>query len=604
MALKLQIMSVKGAIWVGWCKQRLMQITHFRKPGVILHKTYVLPKGIMAQIISSDICDIIRIWGGVAAGFICHPRSDSFPGGVSSKDGKPISAVYAYPLVDNDHGSVVLTPNGSNPVAWTDSRDVENYGNNDWLGDDGTVLSWRGPSGRDLPFDFRVSVPGFTVGDGEDNLGIPFYTVFQPLVYKEGDVYGTAPKVGVTPPKVLGAAFVSDKKGNTFLISIINNSYQNMVNPSGRTGGFFDEAWLNGGSDKLYDADKNPGGWRRIGYIGSGRSTNNWFFSGNGKAAVNDNRTMAVNDDLTIVTFGTVIPVYGSRVNHQSPNSWGFTESGQWKGNYPDYAKEVETGLVVKLSGSEGSNLTFNTNVTNADLIVYNNGVPTVEVFTITLGSGSADPWGMGLAIVPHVTVPGVNCGCSAPVDVWTRKGFNPAGNCVTDGDRRTVTATRTISCAGVGDAVATVTVDYGANQATGMGWIAETSVHYDNACCAASSSECYIGTAWYYPSTAKYLYWDSLIGVNPTIATCPTSYGCENACPPESTCHYSRVTPIDPALAAATGVCGFNSNWIWATTDRGKFYWGCLASVDPSLWYSTIYGNAGPTPNSVTLNT
>ena len=585
MSLKLQILSVKGAQYEGECRHKLAELTIIRLSMLARgkkrsYKVFLFfGKGVMAEVIASGVCDIIRIWGGVAVGFICHPRSDSFPGGITP-DGKSISAVYAYPLVDNDHGSVVLTPNGSNPVTWTTATDVENYGNNDWLGDDGTVLSWRGPSGRDLPFNFSVSVPGYTIGDGEDNLGNPFYTVFQPLIYQAGEVFATAPQVGTTPPKVLGAAFVSDGKGNTFLISIINNNYQNMTNPAGANGGFFNETWLNGGSDKLYDAVNNPGGWRRIGYIQGGRPTNNWFFSGNGKAALNGNQTMAVSDDLTIVTFGTVVPVYGSKINYQSSNqagqTWGFTESGQWPGNNPDYNKDTETGLILKLSGSEGTINNFTATTTNQDLVLYNNGALVVEVFTITLGVGASDPWGMGLAIVQNTTVQGVNCGCSAPVDTWSRKGFNPAANCTVDGDNRSVTATRTISCTGVADAVATITVDYGPNEGTGMGWVQTAAVTYPETTgsgCYGEVFSCCQQSGNVY-SSGPTMYWENVecLFVNPG--------------------HDCTITPVTP-LGSYTA-CSPNT-YTMTCYYREQYTWACLADYSSSLWYFTIHGNYGP---------
>jgi hypothetical protein len=548
-----------------------------RRPGQIFKKTYILPDNIMAQIISSDICDIIRIWGGAAAGFICHPRSVSSPGGLKP-DGGEISTVYDYPLVDDDQGSVVLTSSETDPVTWEASTDVENYGNTDWLGDDGTVLSWRGPAGRDFPFDTGIFVSGLTIGDGETTLGEPRYTVFMPYVYQAGEVYATAPQVGVTPAKVLGAAFVADGR----LIAVVNNNYQDVPNPAGAVGGFFDEVWLTGGSDGLFDEAKNTGGWRRIGYKHAGRPESCWFFNSSGMLAVNDALTLTVNDDLNGVVFGQIEPVYGSRTNHQEGRSdWGYSQSGQWPGNYPDYAGAVLKGLTAMVIGSELTSNHFDINTENQDLVLYNNGEPTPEVFTISLTSGTQDPWGMGLAVFEEATLSGVNCGCSAPVDVWTRIGFDPVADCVVDGDRRSVTVTRTISCVGTGDATATVTVDCGPNLGTGMGWVFTGAVDYPE----TTGANCYgnVCTCGFQQGT--------IYSSGPTLYI-ETIEACNQFRPDVTDCVCNVYPPLGTYAPCS---CSDLGTEVYTTLRREQYTWLCLANYDNSLWHIYLRGNNGP---------
>jgi hypothetical protein len=168
--LKLQILSNKAAQWVGWCKHRLAILSSIRKPGRILKQTYALPEGVIAQVISSDICDIIRIWGGGVTGIICHPRSQNevdvyvIPAGLygqpamdvtaikggwaTDKDGNfvELTTTYDYPLVDADNASFLLS--GETDVDTGKFLDKQgDYGNIYWHNNDVdnlSIISYKG----------------------------------------------------------------------------------------------------------------------------------------------------------------------------------------------------------------------------------------------------------------------------------------------------------------------------------------------------------------------------------------------------------------------------------------------------------------------------
>jgi len=547
MPLKLQILSAQAAQWVSWCKQKLYALSSTRLKGQTYKRIYILPNGIKAQIISSDMGDVIRIWGEL--GFICHPRSDLYPGGISSKDDKPITAVYTYPLIDDDHGSVILTP-----PEWTLSTDAENYGNVDWLDSDGAATTFRGPCGRSLEMDSLNNYPGLTIFDYETkgDLPVEHYTPYQNLTYVGGDINLTYP-VGT---KVIGV---------TDTYTILSVDYTGRTNPDGGVGGFYTEIW--------------EGLKTRIGFLHDSRPDVPWFFNKSGTEAVSSNKKLNIitNDKgVSSVIFGTLPQGSGTDTTAMVQGvSWSLARKGDFP-MYYDYVGDVLSNIKLKIDSLDSSVKTGSDAENFGTFPVKISGTLTPEVFTITLGAGAADPWGMGLAIVEHVTTPGLNCGCAAPVDVWSRKGYNPAVGCATDGDRRTVTATRTISCTGVADAVATITVDYGPNEGTGMGWVQSAAVTYPettgSGCYGEVSSCCQQSSNVY--SSGPTMYWEDVecLLVNPG--------------------HDCTITPVTP-LGSYTA-CSPNT-YTMTCYYREQYTWACLADYSSSLWYFTIHGNYGP---------
>jgi hypothetical protein len=144
------------------------------------------------------------------------------------------------------------------------------------------------------------------------------------------------------------------------------------------------------------------------------------------------------------------------------------------------------------------------------------------------------------------------------------------------DGDNRSVTATRTISCTGVADAVATITVDYGPNEGTGMGWVQTAAVTYPETTgsgCYGEVFSCCQQSGNVY-SSGPTMYWENVecLFVNPG--------------------HDCTITPVTP-LGSYTA-CSPNT-YTMTCYYREQYTWACLADYSSSLWYFTIHGNYGP---------
>ena len=264
----------------------------------------------------------------VVFGFICHPRSDLFPGGRTPK-GDQITPVYSDPLVDNDHGSVVLTP------SWTLSTDVENYGNIDWVKFQTQVVSWRGPSGRSFPMDSLVPHPGFVTFDYETgDPPITHYTPFQNLVYQGGKVYATFP----AGTKVVG----SNGK-----YTILGVDYAGVPNPDLGVGGFYTEVW--------------QGLTTRLGFLHDSRPSVPWFFNQLGLSAVSAGKKLdiLVADNGTATTAFSVLPGgSGAETKTITPGaSWGLSRTGNFL-DYYDYVGNILTNINILVSTADSSVLT------------------------------------------------------------------------------------------------------------------------------------------------------------------------------------------------------------------------------------------------------
>jgi hypothetical protein len=381
MPLKLQILADIDYQWVGWCKTKLVALTDLRKRMNVpmLKKSYSLPNNTLAQIVSWDLCDIIRISGGAVSGFICHPRNTAYPGGIDFKN-QPILPVYAYPLVDDDHGSFVVTSDDATPPNWTSLRDVENYGNLDWLGAD-TVVSWRGPSGRSFPMDSLVDYPGFTFFDYETggDLPVSHYTPFSNLVYQSGDILYTFPD----GYKVLGAT-------DTYVI--VGVDYSGKTNPDNGNGGFYTEVWL--GTDK------------RIGWSHDSRPTAPWFFNQSGNEATTVNKKLIINTFDNSVVFSVLPSGTGSEVKTITDSTWSLDRSGSYY-PYRDYQKNVLTNINLTILSDDKSNLIGDAKSLFTDIPILYSGVQA----TALIISGPEDYGGPG-AYTAVLSPPGAgDCG-------------------------------------------------------------------------------------------------------------------------------------------------------------------------------------------------
>lgn len=272
--MRIELLSPDGAYLIPYAKQRLIGITAARKnAGFIKLERHFYIEPYLITVVSCDGQDLIRIVGEERlSGFLFHPRSDMFPNGLTS-DGSPLlQGPLDFPLIDNDDGTKNFYKDDD---KWNlDKKPAQNYGNIDWIGnntaDEGEpsnapVLTWRGPETRYFPMPFQKQVSGLTVFDEEVSTPygmVSYFTPFQPFIYRDGDILVTAPALGSTPTKVLGAALHDET-----VVAILGFNFRDSQ------GGFTTEAWV-------YDGE-----WTRYAAMPSGRHSVCWFFNASGTEA-------------------------------------------------------------------------------------------------------------------------------------------------------------------------------------------------------------------------------------------------------------------------------------------------------------------------------
>lgn len=319
-----------GEEYLGWARQKLAALERSRQAVGVpeLSQTLNPDDSVEVYISASGTGHLIRI-SAIGSCFICHPRDNTNPGG-AKPGGVAISpTTYQYPLVDDDQGSRVLTWEGD---GWLVSSEVENYGNLEWIGPGGEVVSWRGPGGRQFAMDRLLSFPGFTEWDGADAYH-DYYTPYRNQVYQGGEVSKEFP-VG---HKVLGAALAGGS-----LVCVVAVDYAGIENPDGGTGGFYDEVYV---------------GDVRIGWQAASRPSVPWFFDSTGRVAVCGNRKLTIAEDLASVTFEPLSSGSGTETNlYNGSNQWGFDKSGSWP-VFRDFVAESLRELTLSLAFSESTSL-------------------------------------------------------------------------------------------------------------------------------------------------------------------------------------------------------------------------------------------------------
>jgi hypothetical protein len=408
MPLKLQILSDQAAKWVNACKHKLYELKAMRHRGDVLRATGAFPQGVMYQVISMDDVDIIRIWGGAVAGFICHPRSDVFPGGITPK-GTPISAIYAYPLIDNDHGSFVLT--GIND-KWTVSRDVENYGNLDWDGSE--VLTWRGPPGRSIPLPNTTNVSGLSTL--LETIGVDiYYTPYSGNIYQHGNV------VAVAPGLVLGAAIYS---GGIIAVVALKNPGWTQAVYTGAVGA------------KATD-------WTLVSNINNNFPQSAWFFSDDTTEATDGNTLLTIVYSKNSVTVGSTALSSGNGTYHFNAMPYTETKSGNWQ-EYGDFktalnrvsismqSSDATTGSAVNATGGNSSTGSFPMEFINHGTLAIQGGETLGVGASFNVVNGVAPyTWSAGGASFSGqstngITITALNGSCGAQtVSVTDACGFN-----------------------------------------------------------------------------------------------------------------------------------------------------------------------------------
>ena len=169
------------------------------------------------------------------------------------------------------------------------------FGNVDWIGkntapegkpSNAPVLTWKGPTGRTIPFDFTKPISGLTTDDikfGDTD----YYTCFGAEIYAAGSVLDSLPLAGDVTPKVLGAAYTTyvdaKEQKQTTLVCVVNNHYVDKL-------GFFDEVWV-----KYKE-------WEMIYSAESGRPTQCWFFNQSGTKCTRNNYELSIDCAAKVVT--------------------------------------------------------------------------------------------------------------------------------------------------------------------------------------------------------------------------------------------------------------------------------------------------------------
>lgn len=341
-----------GYEYRGYAYQKLAGLeTRRQATGAPVLSEYIHPGGgVEIYLRAANSGHLVRITES-EGGFICHPRDNTNPGG-AKPGGVAIPPTYQYPLVDDDHGSRVLTYEKD---AWAVSSEVENYGNLDWMGPDGDVVSWRGPCGRQFPMDDTVSYPGFTEWDYTTISGgveTEHYTPYRNLAYQAGEVAEF-----LTGYKVLGCGL----RGGS-LVCVVGVDYAGKENPDGGTGGFYDEVWLGGA---------------RIGWRSSSRPSIPWFFDSQGTEAVSGDTKLSIAEDGTC-TFSALTAGSGTQTNEYDGSDstvWGTTKSGAWPMLRDFFGTEVKS-ITLNLSFSEHSQVQSEGVETYEDLDILISGEP------------------------------------------------------------------------------------------------------------------------------------------------------------------------------------------------------------------------------------
>jgi len=362
--------------------------------GLYLRFGKTLLGKVKKQYLTGQSSYAIFIANGIDVKIICFKLGGSFvsiPRLLNVNDGygddlKPLGdGTVTYPLNKAELSSSTLSIDEDGLL--TLSRDNYLFGNVDWKGkrttpeteqSDAPVLTWKGPLGRTLPFDYTQAIDGLTTPDivfSPDDP--PKHTCFGRHIYQEGSILASVPTDEVdVEPKVLGCAL----SGNT-LVCVVVNHYPN-------TTGFYEEVWRYDGDSALYDAVKHPSGLRRLSSRVVGRPSLCWFFNSSGTEATQAMSKYSINLKENTATYTTeeneqIKYVVTSDIegNHATAYSG---ETVVWS-DYKD-----DTRVFAKVSASGGHRFTPSTAESSsmADVKMYIQGEQPMPT-----GIGGPDVW-------------------------------------------------------------------------------------------------------------------------------------------------------------------------------------------------------------------
>lgn len=498
---------------------------------------------------------LIAIGGG---SFIATPRLLGQNNGYSEALKPQGAGSLTYPLDDLTDTSQVLTIGDK---EFELDRSAHLYGNIDWIGpnslelpeSDAIVLTWKGPTGRLVAFDYTKPISGLTTSDitfSEDEP--PKYTCFGPNIYSEGQVYDTIPTTGDVLPKVLGCAIQ-----NGVLVCIVNNHYPGRI-------GFFEEVWI--GGEKVYE---------RV----VGRPSLIWAFNQSGTKATQWVSEYSIDVENKTVTYdaGTNTSIsYLLKAEMSGAHSTEY--SGETK-VWSDYKGDERVFAVVKASGGHRFIPSIVDEATDHQATKYYLGTLGATV-SVSISGGQAT-----------ATITGTHCPCTG---VWTISSGTITQSGGIDLDSGCGMATVTYTC---GDLSATAQVKMNNGR-----WV-RTEYIVDS----RWSRESYYQEMFYYPSGATteqpgdtfYVnnYYNSGVATAAFIpvydwsdATQSCSYYTILG---SQTCLPNIVSPVCPACSPPVGGgttvnephgCFSHTTPVcWGCKTHMAYTWGCVGDVDVS---------------------
>lgn len=278
-----------------------------------------------------------------------------------------MSSRQPYPLVDNDHGTFVISINGEElEVEWAEAGD-ENYGNLWWVGKSGEVLSWKGPPSVQFPIGAEYTIPGLTMEVPGGN------SVFGCFIYSDGARLCHGPAWYPDEPErtlIVGACYATDEARKRWLVAMT-------VTHKGSAHVL--QVWRSEDTGKT---------WQLLNELPSLRAAVTAFISQDGRRFVYGGQLYQIDDAVSSVVAGAKIPVSltGARTI-QGTGGYGSTYKYEGVRHiWPSLSKETD-GLVhttIKEEAAFGGTGSGGTSTSTMQIPVYR-GDPATEV-SITAG--------------------------------------------------------------------------------------------------------------------------------------------------------------------------------------------------------------------------
>lgn len=310
------------------------------------------------------------------------------------------------------------------------------------------VLTFNGPSGRLIPFNYDNYYEGYTILDDETEEQT-YYTVFGPYIYQNGAIakdYSYLVAEGENLPKVVGAT-----KYNGKILAILSINYAGRANPDGTTGGFYEEIYLN--TD-------------RITYRRAGRPIEIWRFNSSCTEAKTSTQIITIFPSSELsewsIEYSTYTSGIGNRTFEVDGTNWHITESSY--GNFfQDYNGDTPNSIAIVHNLDHRSNTNFENIAFSSILPVARKGVEidTRTPYAGTVNTISAGSFtgaynqifisGMGYFEATW-SVSGSYSGCASPPNATISWGYllpNEPGSCLPGSVIHTGWVSATITMAG-----------------------------------------------------------------------------------------------------------------------------------------------------------